>query len=74
MKSWEGYIEHVLKELRQFRLPTIEIALLGALVLMCLISAIDSMTGRDVGNYEQLRTVKLQAQQEMMALRTNHGQ
>ena len=47
----------------------LEKAILFSLVTMCLISAADALRGHDVGNRDQLRMARLQAQQELMALR-----
>ena len=74
MKSWFGYKGHFMTEVRNLRMTMLETTLIGALVLMCLISAISTMTRRDVGNYEQLRLAKQQAQQELMALRMNRNE
>lgn len=62
-----------MNEVRSLRMNLLETTLIGSLVLMCLISAISTMARRDVGNYEQLRLAQQQAQQELMAVRTNHG-
>lgn len=70
MKSWQGYSYRFLGELFSLRLSILEAALLTALVLMCLVSAVESMAGRNIGNHEQIRMAKLQAQQELMALRS----
>jgi len=59
-----------MSEINQLRLSLLEKVLIGSLVFMCLISVISSMTGRDVGNAEQLKLAKQQAQQDLMALRT----
>ncbi len=74
MKSWFGYNGHFLKEIRSLRLSALEQTLIASLVLMCLISAASSLTGRNVGNPQQLKLAKLQAQQELMALRTHQAQ
>jgi hypothetical protein len=74
MKSWFGYNHHFLKEVRSLRLSAFEQTLIVCLVLMCLISAVASLTGRNIGNSQQLKLVKLQAQQELMALRTQQSQ
>lgn len=74
MKSWFGYNGHFFTELRSLRLSIIEQTLIACLVLMCLISAVSSMYGRDIGNTEQLKLAKLQAQQELMALRTHQSE
>ncbi|HEY9687511.1 MAG TPA: hypothetical protein V6C52_11090 [Coleofasciculaceae cyanobacterium] len=67
MKSCsKNYIE----EMRGLRLSTLEKVLLTSLLLMCLISAVDSFMGRNIGDQEQLRIAKQQAKQELMALRT----
>jgi len=59
-----------MSEINQLRLSLLEKVLIGSLVFMCLISVISTMTGRDVGNAEQLKLAKQQAQQDLMALRT----
>ncbi|MCE3235166.1 MAG: hypothetical protein K0Q50_1346 [Vampirovibrio sp.] len=74
MKSWFGYNGHFLQEIRSLRLSIIEQTLIACLVLMCLISAWSSLSGRDVGNTEQLKLAKQQAQQELMALRTQQAE
>jgi hypothetical protein len=67
MKSCsKNYIE----EMRGLRLSILEKVLLTSLLLMCLISAVDSFMGRNIGDQEQLRAAKQQAKQELMALRT----
>lgn len=70
MKSCPGTSKNYVEEMRGLRLSTFEKVLLVSLFLMCLISAADSFSGRNVGDYEQLRMAKQQAQQELMALRT----
>jgi hypothetical protein len=74
MKSWFGYKGHFMSEVRNLRMTVLETTLIGALVLMCLISAVSNLVRQDVGNYEQLKLAKQQAQQELMALRMNRGQ
>lgn len=71
MKSWQGYTGHFVDELRGLKLCAFEKALIIALLGMCLISAADSYIGLNVGNSEQLQAAKMQAQQELMALRQN---
>jgi hypothetical protein len=73
MKSRLGYNGNFFQEMRGLRLSSLEKTVLLSLILMCLISAIDAFNGRDVGNQEQLHMAKLQAQQELMALRANQG-
>lgn len=58
---------------RKGRIPLFEKAILLSLVLMCLISIVDAFSGRNVGNPEHLRMAKLQATQELMALRAGQG-
>ena len=70
MKSRSAYSSRLMSEINQLRLSLLEKVLIGSLVFMCLISVISSMTGRDVGNAEQLKLAKQQAQQDLMALRT----
>lgn len=74
MKSRFGYNGHFFAELRGLRLSLLEKTLLISLILMCVISAVDSLVGRELGNEDALRTAKMQAQQELMALRTNQSQ
>jgi hypothetical protein len=74
MKTWLGYRGHFMNELSSLRLTILETTLISSLVIMCLISAISAMSGRDVGNSEQLKMAKLQAQQELMALRLNKAE
>jgi hypothetical protein len=74
MKSWLGYKGHFMHEVRTLRMTLLEKALIASLVLMCLVSAVSTMIRKDVGNYEQLKLAKQQAQQELMALRTNRGE
>ena len=73
MKFSAGYEGRFLREARALRISLIEKAILLSLVLMCLISAVDALSGRNVGNPEQLRMAKVQAQQELMALRAGQG-
>ena len=70
MKSRSAYSSRLMSEINQLRLSLLEKVLIGSLVFMCLISVISSMTGRDVGNADQLKLAKQQAQQDLMALRT----
>jgi hypothetical protein len=70
MKSRSAYSSRLMSEINQLRLSLLEKVLIGSLVFMCLISVISTMTGRDVGNAEQLKLAKQQAQQDLMALRT----
>ena len=71
MKSRLGYSSHFLTEVRKLKLSLLEKVLLSSLLLMCLISVLSAMSGRDIGSTEQLKMAKLQAQQALMALRTN---
>ena len=71
MKSRLGYSSHFLTEVRKLKLSLLEKVLLSSLLLMCLISVLSAMSGRDIGSTEQLKMAKLQAQQDLMALRTN---
>jgi hypothetical protein len=73
MKSCQGYSGRFFEEMRNLRLSLLEKFLITSLVLMCLISAADSLMGRDLGNFEQVKMAKLQAQQEMMALRMSQS-
>jgi len=73
MKSWLGYGGDYFKQMSGLRLSALEQVLLASLVLLCLISVIDSMTGRDIGNTRQLELARQQAQQELMAIRLNQG-
>jgi hypothetical protein len=73
MKFSAGYEGRFLREVCGLRIFLLEKAILLSLILMCLISVVDAFSGRDVGNPEQLRTAKLQAQQELMALRAGQG-
>jgi hypothetical protein len=70
MKSLLDYGNHFLNELLEMRISLLEGALLVALLLMCLVSAIECNLGRDVGSIEQIRMARQQAQQEWMALRS----
>lgn len=70
MKSLLDYGNHFLNELLDMRISLLEGALLVALLLMCLVSAIECNLGRDVGSIEQIRMARQQAQQEWMALRS----
>ncbi len=71
MKSRLGYSSHFLTEVRKLKLSLLEKVLLSSLLLMCLISVLSAMSGRDIGSTEQLKMAKLQAQQDLMALRTS---
>lgn len=71
MKSRLGYSSHFMTEVRRLRLSLLEKVLISSLVMMCLISVFSSMSGRDIGNPEQLKMAKIQAQQDLMALRMN---
>jgi hypothetical protein len=73
MKFSAGYEGRFLREIRGLRISLLEKAILLSLILMCLISVLDTFSGRNVGNPEQLRMAKLQAQQELMALRAGEG-
>lgn len=70
MKSLLDYGNHFLNELFEMRISLLEGALLVALLLMCLVSAIECNLGRDVGSIEQIRMARQQAPQEWMALRS----
>lgn len=70
MKSLSDYGSHFLSELVEMRISLLEGTLLVALLLMCLMSAVESTLGRDVGSREQIQMAKQQAQQEWMAFRT----
>lgn len=65
-----SYSGHFMREMKSLRLSGFERALLIALVAMCLISALTSLSGRDIGDAGQLKIVKQAAQQELMAQRT----
>ena len=69
MKSQFGYSSRVLTEMRQLRLSLLEKVLIASLLLVCLISGISTMSGRNIGNLKQLQLAKQQAQQDWMALR-----
>ena len=72
MKSRLGYSNHFLTEAKRLKLSLLEKVIIFSLLAMCLISAVTSLTGRDVGNSEQLKMAKQQAQEELMALRMHH--
>ena len=72
MKSRLGYSNHFSTEMKRLKLSLLEKVIIFSLLAMCLISAVSSLTGRNVGNSEQLKMAKMQAQQELMALRMNH--
>jgi hypothetical protein len=71
MKSWLGYSNHFFQEMRTVRFSLFEMALVASLALMCLFSALDTLSNHDSGNLKQLKMAKLQAQQELMALNPN---
>lgn len=71
MKSLQDYGNHFLNELLEIRISLLEGTLLVALLLMCLMSAIECNLGRDVGSQEQIRMARQQAQQDWMALRAS---
>lgn len=73
MKSRLGYSGHFMTEVRRLRLSLLEKVLISSLVLMCLISVVSAMSGRDIGNTEQLKMAKIQAQQDLMAVRMSHS-
>lgn len=58
------------KKVLGLNLTTFETALFGSLLIMCLIIAVDTMSGRNIDSYEQVKLAKLQAQQDWMASRT----
>ena len=60
-----------MREMRHVHMSLLEKTVLVSLVLMCLISYLDALTGQEVGREDQLRTAQLQARQELMALRTH---
>lgn len=69
MKSLFGYSNNFWTEVRQLRLSLIEKVLIVSLLLVCLISTISTMNGRNIGNAHELQLAKQQAQQDLMALR-----
>jgi|GEM_PF-2649811 len=69
MKSRFGYSSRFFTEMRQLRLSLLEKVLIASLLLVCLISSISTMSGRNIGNLKQLQLAKQQAQQDWMALR-----
>jgi hypothetical protein len=73
MKSRFGYDGHFFQQLRGLQMSSLEKTILISLILMCVMSAVDAFNGRLSGNHQQLRMAKLQAQQELMALRANQG-
>ncbi len=74
MKSWQDYGNHFLDEILDFRISILEVTLMVALVLMCLVSAIETSLGRDVGDRKAIDMAQQQAQQDLMALRTADAQ
>jgi hypothetical protein len=73
MKSRFGYSSRLLAEMRHLHLSLLEKVLIASLLLVCLISSISSMYGRDIGNSKQLQLAKIQAQQDLMALRMSQS-
>ena len=65
----KGYFSRLFRSIfgLDLGLPLIEKALLGALVLMLGVSAIDAFYGHGVGDEEAIRLAKITAQQELMA-------
>jgi hypothetical protein len=61
--------EHLSRKVLGLDLTAFETALFAALLIMCAIIVVDNLSGRDVGSYEQVKLAKLQAEQELMALR-----
>jgi len=69
-----SYSSRFLAEIRQLNLSLLEKVLIASLLLVCLISSISSLTGRNIGNTRELQMAKLQAQQDLMALRNSQSQ
>ena len=63
------YHEHFTKKFLGLNLTLFETALFSSLLLMCLMIVIDTMSGRNVGNYEQVKMAKLHAEQDLVASR-----
>jgi hypothetical protein len=71
MKSLRDYGNHFLDEIQDLKISTLEITLITALALMCLMSAIEYNLEGEVDGLQQLRVARQQAQQELMALRSS---
>lgn len=70
MKSLRDYGNHFLDEILALKISPLEVTLIGALAVMCLVSTIEYSLGGDVEGLQQLRLARQQAQQELMALRS----
>jgi hypothetical protein len=71
MKSLRDYGNHFLDEILAFKISTLEITLITALALMCLMSAIEYNLKGEVPGIQQLQVARQQAQQELMAFRSS---
>lgn len=61
--------EHFTLKVPGLNLTAFEATLFASLLIMCAIIVVDNLSGRDVGSYEQVKMAKLQAEQDLMALR-----
>ena len=74
MNSWAGYWSQFIPKMTRLELSMVEKTLILTLLLAMLISGVDSLQGRDIGNPQAIHMAKLQAQQEMMAQRLVTGE
>ncbi|WP_373531666.1 hypothetical protein [Vampirovibrio sp.] len=70
MKSLKDYGNHFLDGILDLKISPLEITLIAALALMCLMSAIDYNREGEMQGLQQLHVARQQAQQELMALRS----
>ncbi len=67
--AWSSYKSRFFEEAFQFNLSYTDKVLLGTLIIVLMLCGVSNSISRDIGSYEKLQLVKLEAQQETIALR-----
>lgn len=70
MESWRCYHKRLLENFRCPDLTLVEKTLLGVVLMMLVLNSVSLLATKDVGDLEEVRLAKLQAQQELMALKS----
>ena len=71
MSPWAGYRNRFVERMMQLDISVVEKALMLTVLFTLVVSAYDTMQGRNVGDPDVIRLAKLKAQQEWMAQRTD---
>ncbi len=68
-KAWYSYKKMFFEQVFQFKLSYGDKILLTTLLILVTLCGVSNGLGRDVGDYEKLQLVRLEAQQETIALK-----